>query len=484
MNWQDASNSKGKSVKDYIVYDEPRRASSDVEPRITVYIASKNYGRYLSAAIESVLRQTVQDWELLVIDDGSTDETVEVMNLYRGHPQIGLYTTPSIGLPSVCNFAVEQSHGRYLIRLDGDDLFDENILLILGNALDRDPDIALVFPDYFLMDDNGAVFSQESRARLYQGDHMLDMPPNGACTLIRRSVFSEIGPYRVDLGAQDGFDLWTRIRNRYKTANVNLPLFFYRRHGQNLTTQENRIQVARRQIKKDVASAQLDKLRPLIAVIPCRRNYDFVTDLWSEQLDGRMLLERDIGTCMRSDLFDHIVVSCDNPAAQEVLAAFDDPRLRFHSRSPESTIRTASIVSTLEQITEEVDPQCLGTTVQRFIQTPFVTTDTLEEAIATIAYAEADSAIALEEINNPLYRRTAYGMEEVNRPHSLTRERETVYREVNTCLGSRNRNFKRGSLRGASVASFTVSSAESFFISSAQELEIARLMVQANRNGA
>ena len=74
------------------------------------------------------------------------------MDLYRGHPRISLHRTEGIGLTAVCNFALEQAKGKYVIRLDGDDVFDENILLVLGNLLDRDPDLALVFPDYYLVD--------------------------------------------------------------------------------------------------------------------------------------------------------------------------------------------------------------------------------------------------------------------------------------------------------------------------------------------
>ena len=100
-------------------------------PRISVYVPSHNYGRFLGDAIESVLRQSVEDWELIVVDDGSTDETPEVMNLYRGHPKISVHRTEGIGLPAVCNYALARAKGKYVIRLDGDDVFDENILLVL-----------------------------------------------------------------------------------------------------------------------------------------------------------------------------------------------------------------------------------------------------------------------------------------------------------------------------------------------------------------
>jgi glycosyltransferase involved in cell wall biosynthesis len=237
-------------------------------PRISVYVPSHNYGRFLADAIESVLRQSVDDWELIVVDDGSTDETPDVVNLYRGHPKISVHRTEGIGLPAVCNYALARAKGKYVIRLDGDDVFDENILLVLGNMLDRDPQLALAFPDYFLVDHFGEVFAQERRERLYSTNHMLDLPPNGACTLVRADVLKEVGGYREDLGAQDGFDLWTKVTNKYKSANINLPLFYYRRHGTNLTTNTQRILSARQRINRTRRRKNWRRCAPSSASFP------------------------------------------------------------------------------------------------------------------------------------------------------------------------------------------------------------------------
>jgi glycosyltransferase involved in cell wall biosynthesis len=413
------------------------------DPRFTVYVACRNYGRFLGEAIESVLRQSVEDWELIVVDDGSTDDTAAVMNLYRGHRAISLHRTESIGLPAVGNFVLARARGRYVIRLDGDDVFDENILLVLGNALDRHADLALVFPDYFLIDAFGQVFAHERRKRLYESNHMVDLPPNGACTLVRTAVLREVGGYREDLGAQDGLDLWTKVAARYKCANVNLPLFYYRRHGTNLTSDVSRIISARRQIKKDAVKDQLTALRPVIAVIPCRRNFDFVEDLWKQTVGERSLLERNIAVSLSSPLFDHVVVTCDNEQAAECVTRLSEPRL---------------------------------SSVLRYIQTPFVTVDTLEEAVCTLAISEADSASAVEEIRSRVFRRSPHGLEPLNERGEFRSDFDLLYRDSQTCIATRNRNLATGSLTGGSIASFIVSAAESFFIDSEHSMRLARHM--------
>lgn len=446
-------------------------------PKITVYIASHNYGKFLEEAVESVLRQTMNDWELLIIDDNSTDNTAEVMKLYEGAPRIRLFRTEGIGLPGVCNLALKEAKGEMLIRLDGDDIFDENILLVLANHLDRDPHCAMVFPDYYLMDQYGRVFSHERREKIHQDNHLLDMPANGACFLVRRKILLELGGYREDLGAQDGFDLWTRLLGNYKVANINLPLFYYRRHGKNLTEDAQHIIDARRHIKLDAIREKLEGFRPLIALIPCRAHYDFTPNLWKEQLRGKSLLERTVAKCTASPIFDHIVVAADTLQARDVMAKFDDPRLHFYRRRPEDTVRSARLTATLEGMVQELDPSNRGTTVIAYLQAPFVNTGTLEEAFATLILNDVTSSMGVVEVQDRLFRRAAHGLQPLNRAGSFSSDFDTVYREANTCFALKNKNLLSGSLMGPQVVHFLVSREETFFINSERNMKIAEILL-------
>jgi CMP-N-acetylneuraminic acid synthetase len=331
--------------------------------------------------------------------------------------------------------------------------------------------------EIFLVDAFGQVFAHERRKRLYESNHMVDLPPNGACALVRTAVLRDLGGYREDLGAQDGLDLWTKLASRHKCANVNLPLFYYRRHGTNLTTDVSRIVSARRQIKKDAVKEQLAALRPIVAVIPCRRNFDFVPDLWKQALGDQSLLERDIAVSLSSPLFDHVVVACDNEEAAMPVKQRQDPRLSFVLRDPRSTIRSSSIVPTLERIARDLDPALNGVTVLRYIQTPFVTSDTLEEAVCTLAISDADSASAVEEIRSRVFRRSPHGLEPLSSRGELSSDFDSLYRDSQTCIATRNRNLATGSLNGRSISSFVVSAAESFFIDSEHTIQLARHMV-------
>ena len=452
------------------------------KPKITVYLASHNYGKYLQEAIESVLRQTMDGWELLLLDNGSTDNTADVMALYKSDPRIRIFKTRKISLPNAANLALKKARGEYIIRLDADDILDENILLVLGNYLDRHPDIALVFPDYFLMDGYGEIISHERRKQIYHGNHLLDIPANGACTMIRSKILKKLGGYREDLGAQDGFDIWSKITREYKCTNVNLPLFYYRRHGNNLTENQLMILSARRAIKRDASASLINKCRPIIGIIPCRKNYDIFPDLWARQIGQETLLDRAIKTSLASTVLDKIVVTSDNPQVQDIMAKYRDKRLLFIERSTKSTIISASIVFTLEQIAKKLKTHRTGITSLFYIQAPFITTATLEESIYTLVMNEADSAVAVEEMTSQLYKRAPHGLMCINSVGNMKSDFDTVYNQTRTSLATRNSNFKTGSLMGSKVAHFVIPKEEAFFIETKMDFDVAKaLLKKGNR---
>ena len=446
------------------------------KPKITVYVVSHNHEKYLSDALESVLRQTIDGWEFLIIDDGSEDKSREIIDLYKGDDRVQIFHTDGIGLPSVCNLALEKARGEYIVRLDGDDIFDENILLVLSNYLDSNPETALVFPDYFLIDEFNEIFAHERRNKIFDTNHVVDIPPNGACTMIRINMLKEAGGYREDLGAQDGFDMWTKISEKHKTGNVNLPLFYYRRHSDNLTNRVQFIHNAKRQIKHDAIHADLEKNKPFIVVIPCRKNYDFCEDVWKQGVGSQTLLEVAIEESLASKIIDHVVVACDNQEAADVVKSYSDKRLSFYLRQSKETIRSQKITPVIKAIVEELDPEFLGITALRYIQSPFVNKETIEEAVYTLILNSVDSTVGVEAITRPVYKRTAFGLEDLNPARQFKTDFDQVFLEANTVFATRNLNLKFGSLTGSKRANFLVSSDECYFIDTHKKLKIAQIM--------
>ena len=263
--------------------------------------------------------------------------------------------------------------------------------------------------------------------------------------------------------------------------NVNLPLFYYRRHGNNLTKNIVRILSARRQINKDAINEKLKQYYPVIAVIPCRRNFDFVQNLWNIEIGGKTLLERDIEVCLMSDFITKIVVTCDNFEARKTVESFNDQRIEFHLRDEKSTIRSTSLVPTLREITSKYDENYEGITVIRYIQTPFVSSKVLNDAISSLLINEAESSYGVQLVDHELYRRTSNGLETLRRSStSFKTDFDNIYRDARTFTALKNRNLKFGTIKGFLTSCFEVTADESFFINSIKDIEVAEFLLKLN----
>ena len=136
-------------------------------PAVSVITPVFNAERYIGAAIESVLGQSASDWELLVIDDGSTDGTPDVVREYAGDPRLRVVRREHRGLSAARNEGVSKATGRLLAFLDADDLWRPEYLERMVSMLDRKPEAVLAFAGWRYVDGVGTVLPQfvEDRRR-------------------------------------------------------------------------------------------------------------------------------------------------------------------------------------------------------------------------------------------------------------------------------------------------------------------------------
>jgi glycosyltransferase involved in cell wall biosynthesis len=146
-------------------------------PKISVIMPAYNAGRYIGQSIESVLGQTIDDWELLVIDDGSTDRTRNVVREFPD-PRIRLFLRRHEGLISkVRNFGLSQAQGRYVAFLDSDDLYEPDALETLAAHLDARPDCNAVYGYFRWIDEDNHFVNVNNEIWLAKGaDGRLHLP--------------------------------------------------------------------------------------------------------------------------------------------------------------------------------------------------------------------------------------------------------------------------------------------------------------------
>jgi len=233
---------------------------------VTVYITNYNYGKYVSKSINSVLNQKFKNFELIIIDDGSNDNSRSIINKYSQDDRVSVIFQNRKGLLACNNLAIKISKGKYIIRLDADDWLALDALKILYDELEKNKKAGLVFPDYYEVDENDQVLRKIVRHN-FKKVTLFDQPAHGACTMIRKSFLHKVGNYDETLVSQDGYDVWIKFIKKYKLINVNKPLFYYRQHKKNLTKDEDKILSSRHLILKKNNKGLDNKS---IAIIPVR----------------------------------------------------------------------------------------------------------------------------------------------------------------------------------------------------------------------
>jgi glycosyltransferase involved in cell wall biosynthesis len=207
-------------------------------PAVSVVVATRNYGRYLAGALRSVLGQSFADLEVIVIDDGSTDETPEIIRPFLSDPRVRCYRTDGLGQSRAKNLGIVQGRGPLIAFLDGD---DEWLPTKLERQLPlfRDPAVGAVYSRRTLMDERGRDLptppTTPARGNVF--DTMLvQNPVCFSSVVVRKSVFEAVGLFDPGLPLAIDYDLWLRVARHFKFDYVDEALVRYRTGHANLSS--------------------------------------------------------------------------------------------------------------------------------------------------------------------------------------------------------------------------------------------------------
>jgi glycosyltransferase involved in cell wall biosynthesis len=202
-----------------------------MNPKVSVIVAAYNYARFLADALDSVVRQTFADYEVLVIDDGSSDDTAAVVQPFLDDARVHYYRTPHLGQSGAKNTGMRLARAPLLAFLDADDLWLPDKLARQVALLRADPALAVVHTRRLLIDESGRVLEYE-QPQLPRG---LVLPrlfrDNFVCfssVLARRPVLEEAGGFDNELSLAIDYDLWLRVARRHRFDHVDEPLVCYR----------------------------------------------------------------------------------------------------------------------------------------------------------------------------------------------------------------------------------------------------------------
>lgn len=449
-------------------------------PKITVYITNYNYGKYIKQAIESVLEQTLQDFELIIIDDGSTDDSKAIIEQYKDLPQVKIIYQQNRGLNITNNIALRASKGKYIMRLDADDYLEPSALLVMSNLLEQDPELGLVFPDYYMVDANGKILEVHQRHDFKHKVSLLDQAAHGACTMIRTAFLSNLGGYNESYTCQDGYELWVKFTQNYKVQNVNVPLFYYRQHGNNLTSNEQRILRTRARINANYIEEGAITIRGL-GVIPVR---DGKQSIGFKMLKGQSLLDRKIQDAIACKQLKTVVVTAASDYVRDYLEEHykDEPKLQFIHRPEALTRLNTTLTDSISHVLDAVDPD--GTAFDAIailaLEYPLLSTFQMDDAINTMFLFGSDSLISVRLENSMFFQHHGEGMIPILNQNRFTKlEREALYRHVGGITVVKRPSFdkEQESLLVGKVGHMIVDQVASSGIFSKLDLEIAAYLM-------
>ncbi len=405
------------------------RIASD-GPLITVYITSYNYGRFIKRAIDSVLEQTCRDFELLIIDDGSVDDSRDTIARYAGHPQVTPILQKNRGLNITNNIALRAARGRYVMRLDADDWLDPHALEILSGIMTREPEVGMVFPDYYLVDYDGNILEQ-IRRHDFSKVTMLDQPAHGACTMIRHDCLMELGGYNERFRCQDGYELWLRFIQRFNVRNVNLPLFYYRQHGGNLTSREERILETRSRIIRDAAAK---KKRPLkvVAVVPVRGLAVNPASIAMRELGGKPLVEWTLDAALHAAKIEEVIFTSPDQDLIRHVANVYGQSVTTVLRDPHLAMPNTFLVHTLRHALESSgrDASSMDAVMCLNIESPFRRASHIDTAVDVMEIFESKAIVGVRPDPSVFYVHNGCGLAPLREDKGLRLEREEIFREA------------------------------------------------------
>jgi glycosyltransferase involved in cell wall biosynthesis len=209
-------------------------------PQVSIIIPAFNAERFIGRALRSVVGQSYIDgFEIIVVDDCSTDRTGFALDLFKEEIRL-LRNEIKIGLPGSLNRAIRAARGKYIVRVDADDYVAHDYLYVLQRFLEANTHMDAIACDYLVVDDSENVLERINCMER----------PIGCGIMFRSDHLIEIGLYDDALLMHEDRDLRLRFLEKYAISRVELPLYRYRRHTNNMTNDKSASETYERKLQE------------------------------------------------------------------------------------------------------------------------------------------------------------------------------------------------------------------------------------------
>ncbi len=216
-------------------------------PTISIVVPAYNAEKTILETIISVQNQSFSDFELIIINDGSTDKTLEIINTKAlDDSRIRIFSYENGGLPVARNRGIALARGKFIAFLDADDLWTPDKLELQILALQRNSAAGLAYSWTYFMDNQGKSF-HTSEPTFFEGYVLKDLLLqnflcNGSNPLIRRSIIEAVGDFNPDLHSAEDWDYWLRVAACSEFALVPKAQIFYRQSSTSMSSKVERME--------------------------------------------------------------------------------------------------------------------------------------------------------------------------------------------------------------------------------------------------
>jgi cellulose synthase/poly-beta-1,6-N-acetylglucosamine synthase-like glycosyltransferase len=239
-------------------------------PKVSVVIPAYNIRTYVAEALISLENQSLQSFEAIVVDDGSTDGTANIVKQFcQRDPRFRLFTKPNGGLSSARNYGIRQVQAEYIAMLDGDDCFEPTKLANHVEWLDRDPDIGVVYSASKIIRDDGRVSWMSLSGKPILPDSLPSLlcknfMGHGSNAVFRRVLVQEVGEFDETLRSSEDLDFWLRVAatGRWHFHREPQALCCYRVRPSGLSFNVMQMQRSHEQVLQAAYDRSKDQLEP------------------------------------------------------------------------------------------------------------------------------------------------------------------------------------------------------------------------------
>lgn len=241
-------------------------------PNVVVIIPCFNAERTLEQTLDSVVAQTFTDVKIVAVNDGSTDQTAEILDAFAGkHPGLlEVLTQKNQGQTVAKNTGIRHSQSKYVAFLDSDDLWDPRKLEQQVQLLDANPHVGMCYTAAQKIDESNHVFDTINVSPDHRGNcrqaFIIRNNVVASSVLARRSAIEQVGFYDISFAACENWDLWIRIAGISAIEYIDEPLTKYRIHSQNMSKGfekilQSRLQVIDKHLPEQTNSPAIRSLR-------------------------------------------------------------------------------------------------------------------------------------------------------------------------------------------------------------------------------